>query len=191
MANRMAVLAITESLFKDWQIVIFTYHKAWFEILRARTADGRWIFPWRAVSLRARRALGLELTIVASESGTLLQQAKSHQEMGDFKAAAVYARSAWEATLGWYCAEWRLPVRHMTARRGLDTEDFLRAISEHLRELADPVTSLEAVGVLAEIRHARRFVLNPNAHYDPELEDEIGAEVGATIQAVEDFEDFV
>ena len=41
---------------------------------------------------------------------------------------------------------------------------------------------------LQEIKLARRFVLNPHAHYDAEVEDEITAEIGDGIRAVEDFD---
>ena len=39
MSHRFTVLRILENYFKDWQVLIFTYHKAWFEILKERTAS--------------------------------------------------------------------------------------------------------------------------------------------------------
>ena len=187
MANRMTVLGIAERLFRQWQVIILTYHRAWFEILKARTRDGNWAHPWASVVLRTKRALGTESTIVAAESGELLSQARAHFETGDAKAAAVYARSAWEASMGEFCSEWQIPVPYAESRRELDTEAFLRSIATRLQTLRTSADREWAVAVLSEIRHARRFVLNPNAHYDSELEDEISAEISGAIRAVEDF----
>lgn len=187
MSNRMTVLGIAERLFRQWQVIILTYHKAWFEILKARTRDGKWAHPWTSVVLQTRRALGVESTIVAGESGDLLFQARLHFEKGDAKAAAVYARSAWEASMGEFCSKWQIHVPYAESRRELDTEVFLRSIAAHLHRLRTSADREWAVAVLSEIRHARRFVLNPNAHYDSELEDEISAEISTAIRAVGDF----
>lgn len=70
---------------------------------------------------------------------------------------------------------------------GRDTEMFLRSISERLSSFRRSTDREWALAVLSEIRHARRFVLNPNAHYDSDLEDEIAAEIAAAIRAVDDF----
>lgn len=188
MANRMMVLGILERLFQDWQVIILTYHRAWFEILKSRLGQGGWQRQWKHVTLRTSRALSVECPILVTESGPLLAQAKVHFEGGDSKAAAVYARSAWEAMLGWYCAEWHLPVPYAESRRELDTDAFLCSITRHLEMLRNPEDYQFARGVVQEIKHARKFVLNPNAHHNSELEDEISAEIADGIRAVEDFE---
>jgi energy-coupling factor transporter ATP-binding protein EcfA2 len=188
MANRLTVLGLVEDMFREWQVIVLTYHKAWFEILKSRTQNGKWPHGWKYVTMRSRRALGVECPVVVTDSGTLLGQARAHWDSGDAKAAAVYARSAWEALLNWYCEEWHLPVTYVEARRELDTDAFLRSITRHLETIRDGKDREWALGILQEIRHARRFVLNPNAHYDPEIEDEVSAEIDNGIRAVEDFE---
>lgn len=188
MANRMTVLGMIEKLFKGWQVIIMTYHKAWFEVLNSRTNDGKWQHPWKSVTIRSYRALGVECPIVVSESGTLLARARTHFDHGDVKAAAVYARSAWEQIMSWYCEEWRLPVTYVESRRKLDTNDFLNKISKHLENMRNKQDREFALGVLQEIRHTRRFVLNPSSHFDPDISDVISAEIADGIRAVEDFE---
>lgn len=188
MAHRMTVLRILEKYFKDWQVFIFTYSKAWFEILKSRTNLGEWGHSWKYLILRLIRSLGIEFPIVATESGSLLKCSREHLNYGDFKAAAVYARSAWESLMSWYCCGWHLPVSYVESRRELDTNAFLSSISSHLEKIRDGSDREWARGILQEIRHARRFVLNPHSHYDPEIEDEISAEIAQGIRAVEDFE---
>ncbi len=188
MANRMMVLGLVERLFADWQVVILTYHKAWFEVLKARTTDGKWSWPWRHVTLRNGKSQGVECPIEATDSMSLLAKARIHLKDGDVKAAAVYARSAWEEALGWYCSEWKLLVPYTESRRQLDTQSFLKSISAHLATLHDGIDREWANSVLQEIKHARRFVLNPHVHHEPIAEEEISAEISAGIQAVEDFD---
>jgi hypothetical protein len=193
MANRMTVLGIIEKLFCDWQVIILTYHKAWFEVLKARTKDGKWSHEWRNVTLRMRKSMGVEFPIVVSSSETLLAQARVHLEpveatAPDIKAAAVYARTAFEAVMSWYCAEMRLPVVYVESRRELDTNDFLTGIENLLLTLRNPQDRQFAKAVIKEIKHARHFVLNPHSHHNPELEEEISAEIVNGIRAVDDFD---
>jgi len=193
MANRMIVLEIIEKLFREWQVIILTYHKAWFEVLRARTKDGKWSHEWRNVTLRMRKSMGVEFPVVVSTSETLLAQARVHLDpveaiAPDIKAAAVYARTAFEAVMCWYCGECRLPVAYVESRRELDTNDFLTSIESQLLTLRNPQDREFANAAIKEIKHARHFVLNPHSHYNPELDEEISAEIANGIRAVDDFD---
>ena len=193
MANRMMVLDIIEKLFKDWQIIILTYHKAWFEVLKARLTTTQWPNDWKVVTMRMRRALGVEFPIDVAKSETFLSQAHIHFNppppgMVDIKAAAVYARTAFESVMSWYGAEMRLPVAYVESRRELDTNDFLKSIENQLLKLRNQRDREFAKAVLQEVKHARHFVLNPHSHYNPEQEDEIAAEIATGIRAVEDFD---
>lgn len=193
MANRMMVLDIVEKLFKDWQIIILTYHKAWFEVLKARLTTTQWPNDWKVVTMRMRRAMGVEFPLDIAKSETFLVQAQTHFNPPppgtvDIKAAAVYARTAFEAVMSWYCAEMRLPVAYVESRRELDTNDFLKSIENQLLTLRNQRDREFAKAVLQEVKHARHFVLNPHSHYNPEQEDEIAAEIATGIRAVEDFD---
>ena len=42
MSNRLPVLDILEEYFTDYQIMLTTYDKAWYEIAKQRTADAQW-----------------------------------------------------------------------------------------------------------------------------------------------------
>jgi hypothetical protein len=193
MANRMTVLGIIEKLFRDWQVIILTYHKAWFEVLKARTKGGKWSHEWSNVTLRMRKSMGVEFPVVVSSSETLLAQARVHLEpveaiAPDIKAAAVYARTAFEAVMSWYCAEMCLQVKYVESRRELDTNDFLSSIENQLLAIRSPQDREYARAAIKEIKHARHFILNPHSHHNPELEEEISAEIANGIRAVDDFD---
>jgi hypothetical protein len=108
--------------------------------------------------------------------------------MPDVKAAAVYARTAFEAVMSWFCEHNCLPVKYVQSRRELDTNDFLCSIEDRLGTLRNPKDREFAQAVLKEIKHARRFVLNQHSHFNPESEEEVTAEIANGIRAVEDFE---
>jgi hypothetical protein len=76
MANRMSVLRLIENLFGQWRVIILTCHKAWFEVLKARLDGTGWSHPWRSVTFRVGKAMGMACPVVVAESGTLLIQAR-------------------------------------------------------------------------------------------------------------------
>ena len=192
MVNRKLVLKLVERLFRDWQIVILTYHKAWFEILKEQTRVGRWSHPWRNVMLRPeKQAVTNLLVIVPEESGTALETAASCVERRDLKAAAVYARTALEALLHEYCDKWNLPVCYAADHRHLTTDSFLTPIENKLQHLKDLRRMARANSLAAELRLARRLVLNTYAHSSPMTDDEIAGEVGHAIRVVRQFRQFL
>lgn len=192
MANRLVVLRLLEELFADWQIIILTYHKAWFEILKQRTTSPRWVHKWESFVMRAVRIAGDSVPIVDSEqSGVLLQTAARCLERQDLKAAAVYTRTALETVLQEFSSKWSLRVRFALDIRDLNTDDFLTPIKSLLDHLIDPTLSAEAEALIWEVSLARRFVLNAFAHHNSSTEDELSGEVGEAIKVVGRFEAFL
>jgi hypothetical protein len=193
MVNRKLVLKLVERLFRDWQIVILTYHKAWFEILKEQTRVGRWSHPWRKVTMRPQKeATTLLLTIVPEESGSALETAhRCVENRRDLKAAAVYARTALEALLHEYCDKWNLPVCYAEDHRHLTTDNFLTPIENKLQHLKDVRRLARVNSLAAELKLARRLVLNTYAHSSPLTDDEIAAEVGHAIRVVRQFREFL
>lgn len=192
MANRLVVFRLMEELFADWQIIILTYHKAWFEILKERTTSPRWSYKWKSLVMRSVRSGGDSIPVVDSEeSGVLLQTAARCLERQDLKAAAVYTRTALETVLQRFSSKWRLEVRFAPDVRNLNTDDFLTPIKSLLEGLIDPSLSAEAETLLWEVKLARRFVLNAFAHQNSSTEDELSGEVGEAIKVVERFEAFL
>jgi energy-coupling factor transporter ATP-binding protein EcfA2 len=192
MGNRLVVLRLMEELFADWQIIILTYHKAWFEILKERTTSPRWVHKWKSLVMLAVQIGNDSVPIVDSEeSGVLLETAARCLERQDLKAAAVYTRTALETVLQQFSSKWSLRVRFAPDVRDLNTDDFLTPIKSFLDRLVDPTLSAEAETLLWEVKLARRFVLNAFAHQNPSTEDELSGEVGEAIKVVERFEAFL
>jgi len=193
MVNRRKVMNLVQKLFPDWQIIILTYHKAWFEVLKARVKVGTWGgHDWRSVILRPEKCPQTGLVIIAHEdSGTALETAEHCLVRRDHKAAAVYARTALEAVLHKHADRLHLAVRFKKDQHKLTTDDFLQPIEKRFDHLSDPLKKVESKGLLAELRFARRTVLNAFAHADEISEDEIAGEVEHAIATVRRFESFL
>lgn len=193
MGNRRKVINLVQKLFPNWQIIVLTYHKAWFEVLKARIKVGAWGGnSWRSLVLRPQpcQKTGL-VTIAHEESGTALETAALCLERRDHKAAAVYARTAFEIVLHKHADRLHLPVQFKEDRLKLDTDDFLNPFEKRFDHLVDPLKRAQAQGLVAELRFVRRTVLNAFAHADEISEDEIAGEVDHGIKVVRDFETFL
>jgi AAA domain-containing protein len=187
MANRLTVLRIIEEQFEEWQVLIFTYHKAWFEILKVETKG--WGSPWKSVVLHSEAVEdGGAPLIVVEGSGDLLTIAANHLQRNDYKAAAVYARSALEELCHKTCAKAHLQVLHVESAKERKLEHYLLAIENRLAQLWDDIQRDDALQIIERLRQARAFVLNRKSHFDAEEEDTLSGEVGAAIQVVRDLD---
>jgi energy-coupling factor transporter ATP-binding protein EcfA2 len=90
--NRLPILRIlTGDDFRNFQIFLFTHDRVWFDLARGHLPEKDWLHR----ELLADEDTGALLPKQrASESD--LARAKVHLTNGDLKAAAVYARSAFE-----------------------------------------------------------------------------------------------
>lgn len=193
MGNRRKVMNLVQRLFPNWQLIILTYHKAWFEVLKERVKIGEWGgHSWRSIVLRPQRCQQTGLVTVGhDESGTALETAALCLERRDHKAAAVYARTAFELVLHKHADRLHLTVQFKEDRLKLDTDDFLNPFEKRFGHLVDPLKRAQAQGLVAELRFVRRTVLNAFAHADEISEDEIAGEVDHGIKVVRDFETFL
>lgn len=98
--NRLPILRIlTSNTFKNYQIFLLTYDRVWFELARGhlREKDG-----WLHKELLTDETTG-KLIPKQKSSESDIERAKKHLGNGDLKAAAVYARSAFEWRLRKVC----------------------------------------------------------------------------------------
>jgi hypothetical protein len=98
--NRLPVLRIlTSGVFKNYQIFLLTHDRVWFDLARGhlRKEDG-----WLHSELIADEGTGHLIPRYKSSEDDI-ERAKMHLGNGDLKAAAVYARSAFEWKLRKVC----------------------------------------------------------------------------------------
>lgn len=179
MSNRLPVLDILNDYFSDYQIFLTTYDKAWYEIAKQRTNQK----DWKYTEFYFRATDEYEIP-VCKEDAPYLRKAKEYLDANDYKACAVYVRTAFEAVIKQYCENKGLAVRYRENPKDMKSEDFWVPIKMEMNETG---TLLLDLRVVDKIESARKFTLNALTHasvaniYRKELED--------AINAVEELED--
>jgi energy-coupling factor transporter ATP-binding protein EcfA2 len=161
LAHRMPLLDILKgSHFNGWQIFLFTYDMPWFEMAEFHLPKDRWVS--KRLFARVHKD-GWEIPVLESDSPYLARAWVNLQD-GDYKAAAVYLRSAWETVMREFCETKQKKVPLKREMREYKAEDFWPLVRKH--EFKKDHLLVETT--LAEsIDLCRRYVLNPLCHSDP------------------------
>ena len=155
MSNRLPVLDILDEYFSDYQLFLTTYDKAWYEIVKQRTShDGR----WKAVEFYFRQTDEYEIPVYV-EDKAYLDKAGEYLDANDYKACAIYLRTAFEIMIEEFCEAKRLPVRYRRNRDKLDSQDFWDPI-----KVENGKSSFLDPPLIRDIELYRSRILNPLSH---------------------------
>lgn len=177
-ANRRPLLAVMEKHFSDWQIVLLTHDRHWFEVVRAAIPTDRWtcheMYERVAVTGEATPLLrSVEADIVKAT----LTQARDFIAQKHLPAAANYARSACELLLRQQCEKRGVEFPYNPDPKKIMFEKLKKGLE---KKLAGNQPKLNA---LASITPHQARILNPLSHDPTTSLNE--AEVVAAIDAVE------
>jgi energy-coupling factor transporter ATP-binding protein EcfA2 len=148
MSNRLPIIKILQDFFSDYQIFLLTHDLEWYEILKQRLDQD----TWKPVDLYCTKGIEYEVPVVA-ENKDYLTKAQDYLTNHDYKAAAIYLRTAFEHLLKRYCDKKGLPVKYKEKAKVLTSDDFWAVVKPHVPStLAD------------EVEHARELIMNPLSH---------------------------
>ena len=185
LSNRLPLLDLLRERFADWQIVLLTHDRVWFEMARMHTQGGG---KWNSVEIfdRVCAERGIPCPVVRKVSGKVakgcLDDAKRFLDdpRGPYEAAAAnYARSGFELTLKAFCEHHGVPVRYKQEARYVTSEDFLGAAEDWLRDKQKPFLDAS----LERVKMFRSVVLNQGSHSGPP--NIARSEIAGAIAAVE------
>jgi energy-coupling factor transporter ATP-binding protein EcfA2 len=162
MANRLPVLDILEHYFGDWQIILLTYDRVWYEMVQVEMES----HDWRAYELWLAED-GVRPLHRQRERGAdfFLTRANQHLVANDDRAAAVYARAAFESKARKYCSDNSLPVPYNKDAKKVKAEALWKAATKHAVESAANVADKRALAALFRaVYAAKQVVLNPLSH---------------------------
>lgn len=172
-SNRLPVINILEEEFSEYQKIVTTYDKPWFEYIKSsllQTGD------WKVMEFFAEETPeAFEIPYIVDDKD-LLDKADDHFNNSDYKAAAVYVRSAFEKMIIDYCDDNRKKVRYRKKKKRYQSQDFWDVIKEELPPQ-----------VVTDIKNYRNLVLNPFSHYNAD-QYEFKTELKGAIQAVKSLE---
>lgn len=188
--NRLPILRILASdAFKHYQTFLLTHDRVWFDLARGHLLEKN---GWLHRELLADEDTGsLIPKLRASEAD--LARAKLHLDNGDLKAAAVYARSAFEWKLRIVCEKHgiRTPFKPDADKVGAGVLwDGILARQrerEEQRKLGSVVPDFVAPALETEVETMRSTVLNKLSHAGSS--GLVHAEVGAALTTVKKVHD--
>jgi hypothetical protein len=157
-------LKVLEDRFPDWQIVLLTHDRYWFEIVRAQIPLDRWscyemfeaVAPDATVAPLMRR-LDTDPVVAA------IAQAKRFIIEKHLPAAANYARSGCELLLRRWCGKMAVEFAYTDDPRKLSFErlkDRLRAKVDQPKKLALDLITPHQSRVLNPLSHDPTMALN-------------------------------
>ncbi|EHK53559.1 hypothetical protein [Allomesorhizobium alhagi] len=157
--HRRPVLEAITTLFHEWQIILLTHDRYWFQLAREQlSAEG-----WKAMEIYERLdGDGLLVPIVRSVSNDMaeatLRQAEAFLDENHPAAASNYARSACELVLRRFCIKRGVKFPYFQDDRRPDLNDLLTAAKTHVAQDQPRLDALKG------LEPHKRFVLNPYSH---------------------------
>jgi hypothetical protein len=162
MANRMPVLKILKKHFSEWQIIILTHDRIWYDMIRMQTNESEWCYY--EMFCDKDPDIGYDRPYHRSKGQgwqDLLDIARNHLTNHDERAAAVYARAAFEYKIKKYCEKEKIKVEYKIDPRTIKADNLWQAIK---RKLRDDGKEDDLISVIDDIETYRRIILNPFSH---------------------------
>ncbi|RIJ45493.1 ATP-binding cassette domain-containing protein [Maribellus luteus] len=169
-SNRLPLLKILEDDFSDYQVILTTYDKPWYEYAKGFLNGNR----WKTIEFYAQEVNGGYEVPKIDDNTDLLDKSQEHFNNSDYKASAVYARSAFEQIIMNYCAKKRKPLPFKKKSKDYSSQDFWNYVYPDVA----PATK-------TDIEQYRFLIYNALSHYDPEI-NPLKSELNDAIQAVRD-----
>jgi hypothetical protein len=183
LSNRMPLMQILEREFSDYQIIISTYDKPWYEVTKLYLHGNK---NWKSIEFLARKnQLGYDQPMIRYTDDPVkryIDIAREYHDSGDNKAAGVYLRGAFEFILKRYCYRKKLNVKFEIDLSKLNTEDFWIAIRDYQK--ANSQKCYLTPTTISDVEFCRKFVLNPLCHED-QTKHEYSSEIKKAIDVLE------
>ena len=157
MSNRLPVIDILKEYFSDYQIFFMTYDRAWYEIVKQRTANSG---EWKYAEFYFSKTDEYEVPIYA-EDLAYLKKAEEYFKANDYKACVIYLRTAFEVVIKKFCDKKDLKVRYCENPKSLRSDDFWQPIKG--RKKKDRTLFLDQT-LIDDIELYRSIILNPLSH---------------------------
>jgi energy-coupling factor transporter ATP-binding protein EcfA2 len=169
-SNRLPVLELIFSKFSDWQVVLLTHDRVWYDMARAsiKEKEATKILAsnsWEFVEIRSPdddpRAMPQSITHGDGAATLALAHSKAFLAQGHLSAAANYARTALEIALHYLCDKKSVKVRYKQDRRKQTSEELLSAAKEWAKNGG---SNSKFFAALENVEMFKSIVLNPNSH---------------------------
>lgn len=151
MSNRFPLIKTLQREFldKDWQVILTTYDRVWYEILCQRLPYSK----WARAEFYCGKTDEYDVPIYKCGKGWL-EKAQEFLDDGELKAAVIYIRTGFEYVLKNYCNEKNLRVKFRSDGKN-ESQDFWEIIPEE---------NILEQKLIDDINLYRSKILNPLSH---------------------------
>ena len=172
-SNRIPLLEILRKKFKDYQIIMATYDRQWYELVKMYTKPNKWHYI--EMYVKEEHQNDYEIPIIHDKT-SFIERAEYHLQNGDLKAAAIYLRSEFERLLKVLCNDKNISVKYKIQSHKMDLDSFWQAVQDF--KIPRTNTALFTDKMKKDILQYRALILNPFSHYDlsrPQFRSELVA----------------
>lgn len=183
-SNRLPVLDVLNVRFADWQVVLLTHDRNWFDLARSHLPES----GWKCVEVyQGDDAAPAPIPIIRPTQNrparALLDKAKELIQTPYVEAAANYTRQAFELGVRAACELKKIEMRYCVDPKAHQAQDFLDKLKSWKAtggvKQADWDAAIQRLGLLKNV------VMNPYSH--PSAPNIPKQEVEQAIEAVEKF----
>lgn len=165
MSHRIPVLKLLQDEFADWQILLFTHDRVWYDLTCAYTRDGgKWVYN-ELIELDA--GLGAPQRPYCRQGQDHLDRAKQLLVVDyDYTAAAVHIRAHFEDLIKRKCQDYHLSLQYHENPKDYKADKFWLALKGDQRPMGIAKGAAKKMGaaMIAEVEMIRSNVLNKLSH---------------------------
>ena len=187
-SNRLPVLNVLHKHFADWQVVLLTHDRTWFDLARERLPKDDWAC---CEVYEGDPAATAPMPIVRSTMNkparALLQKADDLLKLGYVEAAANYARQAFELGMRKACELKTIRLNYREDPTDHQAQDLLNALKGW--HATGGVKQADWDAAIRHLELLKNVVMNPYSH--PSAPNIPKQEVAGAIAAVTVFLDLV
>jgi len=187
-SNRLPILDVLAELFSDWQVVLMTHDRGWFDLAYAKISPTVWCCYEIFEGDQSAPAPSPVYRSVAMgpnpdrPARIYLDYAKHMLTLNYPEAAANYARQAMEATLRGGCEKQLIPIPFRRNPKKVEAHFLLEELERWTGNAK--VTKVKLDPILARVTLLKNVVMNPYSH--PSAPNIPKSEVQQAINTVED-----
>ena len=163
-SNRLPVLQMLQQEFADWQILLLTHDRVWFDLAHEYTEHtGQWTY---LRLLEMQTAPGQPTRPLIEPHGALVDVAEKHLNAGDLMAAAVYIRSAFEVRLRNVCRGYGVEIAYKPDPKEVKSDKLWEGIVKRQQtRQANGQADFIAPQLMQDVETVRSTVLNQLSHF--------------------------
>jgi len=161
MSHRIPVLKMLHEQFADWQILLFTHDRVWYDLARSYTRDGgQWIHN---ELIEQDSGPGRPSRPYRREGQDHLVRARYLMDDYDLMGSAVHIRAWFEDLIKRKCEKFSRPIVYHENPKDYKADKFWEALKTDNRPVNGAATKMGAA-IIAEVEMVRSNVLNKLSH---------------------------